>query len=150
MKREGTILTADIDGVTPEDSHDSLTYQWGIWSDDGKFTPIEDATDRSYRLTTDEIDKKIGVKVTGNGSYKGTIDSSKYDTTRTDSDVKIEDSNEDGKRLIVVSPTMEDTVYAIVKASGDGTPLNIILNSIRRSLRRSSRDITDRQKRAAS
>lgn len=123
VKREGTILTADIDGVTPEDSHDSLTYQWGIWSDDGKFTPIEDATDRSYRLTTDEIDKKIGVKVTGNGSYKGTIDSSKYDTTRTDSDVKIEDSNEDGKRLIVVSPTMEDTVYAIVKASGDGTPL---------------------------
>lgn len=123
VKREGTILTADIDGVTPEDSHDTLTYQWYVKESDGKLTPIQDATDRSYTLTTAEVNKEIVVEVKGNGKYKGSVSSNPYDTTRTDSDVKIEDSDQEGKRIIVVSPTMKDTVYAIVDASGDGTPL---------------------------
>lgn len=121
VKREGAILTADISGITPKDSQDNLSYQWGTVDGDGNFTPIEGATDRSYELTTDDIDKKLVVKVTGNGQYKGTIGSDHYDTTRTDSDIKTEDK--DGKRLIVVTPIMKDTYYAIVDASGNGKPL---------------------------
>ena len=58
-----------------------------------------------------------------NGKYKGSKISDGYDTTRTDADVKIEDDG-DGHRNIVVSPTMKDTVYAIVDASDkEGKPL---------------------------
>lgn len=122
-KREGTILTADISGITPEDSHDSLTYQWGTVDGDGKFIPIPDATDKSYKLTTDEVDQDVRVQVSGTGHYKGTLGSDIYDTTRTDADVKTEDSDEAGKRLIVVSPTMKDTVYAIFEAGKNNMPL---------------------------
>lgn len=123
VKREGTILTADVDGISPEGSRDSLTYQWYIKDSDGKMTPIQDATDKSYVLTSDEVDKELVVEVTGNGKYKGSKISDGYDTTRTDADVKIEDDG-DGHRNIVVSPTMKDTVYAIVDASDkEGKPL---------------------------
>lgn len=123
VKREGTILTADIDDVGPEGAKDSLTYQWFVKDSDGKLTPIQDATDKSYILTADEIDKELVVEVTGNGKYKGSKASDGYDTTRTDADVKIEDDG-NGNRIIVVSPTMKDTVYAIVDASDeDGKPL---------------------------
>lgn len=123
VNHEGTILTADISDIKPEDSHDSLTYQWGVVKNDGTFAPIPGATDRSYELTSDEVDKNIVVKVTGTGSYKDTIESDPYVTTRTDCDVKFEDSDEDGKRLIIVSPTMKDTVYAIAETTGDGKPI---------------------------
>lgn len=123
VKREGTVLEADISGIGPDGAQDSLTYQWGVWNEDGTFEPIEDATDRNYVLTKDEIDKQVGVKVSGSGHYKGTIASDKYDTTRTDSDVTFEESDEEGKTKIVVSPTLEDTVYAIIELGGDEKPL---------------------------
>lgn len=125
VKHEGTVLTADITGIDPEDSHDSLTYQWYVKEKDGTRTPIPDATDRSYILTSDEVDKEIEVEVTGNGKYKGTLTSNSYDTTRTDADVKIDDSEEDGKRKIIVSPTMKDTVYAIAKVSDPNKTLTV-------------------------
>lgn len=123
IKRAGTVLEAVIDDIDPQDSHKTLEYQWYVKDEDGSLTAIPDATERYLVLTQHEIDKEVVVKATGTGKYKGTVESNPYDTKRTDSDVELGEVDENGKRTITVSPTMEKTIYAIVDADSDGIPL---------------------------
>lgn len=119
IKKEGTVLTADITGVTPEGSHDTLTYQWYI--KDGEIeTPIVGAVDKNYVLTTDTLDKKLVVKVTGNGDYYGDVKSEPYDTTRTNAGIDVENPDgENDKKTIIIQPTLPDTIYAIKDEQGN-------------------------------
>ncbi len=122
--KEGSVLTADISGVNPSGSHDTLTYQWYI-KDGESETPIEGAVYKNYTLTSDDVDKKLVVKVTGNGNYYNTLSSTPYDATRTDADIKIDDpvtNPETDKLTITIDSTMEDYVYTLQKT--DGTPID--------------------------
>lgn len=126
VNKEGTVLFADVTGVIPTWSHDSLTYQWYV-KDGDTLTPISGAEDKNYVLTADTVDKEIVVTVTGNGLYKGEISSDPYDTTRTNSDITLGDGDTGNtpidvpsdKRVIVISPTLKDTIYAIKDENGN-------------------------------
>lgn len=118
--KEGSVLTADVSGVNPSGSHDTLTYQWYIKDGDTE-TPIDGAVYKNYTLTSEEIGKDIVVKVTGNGNYYNTLSSTPYDAERTDAGIKVEDPTTDpanDKLTITVDPTMEDYVYTLQKADG--------------------------------
>jgi len=56
--------------VTPENA--TVTYQWQRADVDDNYVDIENATNRTYKLTEDDIGKCIRVVVTGTGSYTGT------------------------------------------------------------------------------
>lgn len=65
----GSTLTAK---TTPTNA--TVTYQWQIADDKGdEYEDIEGATEKTYTLTEDDQDKWIRVKVTGKGSYSGTV-----------------------------------------------------------------------------
>lgn len=118
----GTVLTAEIAGVDPEESHDTLTYQWYIKVDDESYVAIEDAVYPNYVLTEDTLNKDLVVAVSGNGKYYGEIISVPYDTTRTSADISIGDGDEetpDGKRTITIKPTDDSTIYALKDESGN-------------------------------
>lgn len=138
INREGTVLGADISGVNPYGSHSTLSYQWYIVGEDGTETPIPGATEKNYILTSDDVDKNVIVKVTGNGKYYNTLAATPYDTTRTNSDIKVDDGKGDkdpsdpsdptetsnpasDKMTITVDPTMEGYIYTLEKL--DGTPV---------------------------
>ncbi|WP_296969189.1 S-layer homology domain-containing protein, partial [Tepidanaerobacter sp. EBM-38] len=56
--------------VTPEKA--TVIYQWQRADADDNYVDIENATNRTYKLTEDDIGKYIRVVVTGTGSYTGT------------------------------------------------------------------------------
>ena len=120
----GTVLTANIKGVTPSGSHDTLTYQWYEKGEDGKLTPITGATYKNYVVTKDTIDKDLVVIATGHKNKSGTItyygdvDSDPYNTKRTSADLGMEEGD-DGTISITVNPTDEDTIYAIKDDEGN-------------------------------
>ena len=129
--REGTILTAIIgpeddpsilsgEGVLPEGSHDTLTYQWYQVNDDGTATMLsgEKYTKKNIEVTADLLGKQLLVEVTGNGKYYGSIDSEPYDATQTSANIHVTDPGEDpdvpdGWRVITVDPTAENTMYEL-------------------------------------
>ncbi len=117
----GTALKADISGVGPEDSHDTLTYQWYIRNEDGSLTKIPGAEYPNYVVTDQTIDKELVVIATGNENYYGNVDSKPYDTERTSVDIGLVDdpTDPDGKRSITIHPTDKDTIYAIKDDSGN-------------------------------
>ena len=124
--KEGSVLTADITGVTPTGSHDTLTYQWYIKNADNTLTAIDGATSKNYILTSDILGKNLVVKAFGNGNYTGEVVSVPFDATRTNSDINVDDGNDsdeteiaDDKRIITIYPTMEDTIYAIKDEEGN-------------------------------
>ena len=57
----GETLTASTRGITDPDGLDDVEYSYQWLADD---TPITDATDSSYTLTSSELDKVIKVRVT--------------------------------------------------------------------------------------
>lgn len=124
--KEGTVLKADASGVNPQESHDSLTYQWYQVDDEGKKVPIAGATGSNYTLTSEDVGQKFVVEVTGNGNYYGTLASNPYEAKRTDADITIDQPQPSGsatpapdsKMTIVVNPTIEDYVYTLQKADG--------------------------------
>lgn len=120
----GTVLEAQLDGVTPAGSHDTLTYQWYIDEGNGTFTVIDGATYKNYVVTDETIGKDLVVEITGNGKYYGSLESVPYDASRTSADIDIGDGKDDptipdGKRVIIINPTNEDTIYAIKDESGN-------------------------------
>jgi hypothetical protein len=131
--RQGTILFANVDDVDPEGSHDTLTYQWYVDKGDGPVL-IEGATEPRYTISSDDFytgegdDKEsvtpvYTVEVTGNGKYQGTLQSDPVTEERTDSDVTMKDDESDStKRIIVLTPTQDNTIYGIKTA--DGTVVN--------------------------
>lgn len=138
INREGTVLGADISGVNPYGSHSTLSYQW-YTVENGTETPIPGAVEKNYILTSNDVDKHLVVKVTGNGKYYNTLASTPYDATRTNSDIKVDDGKGDkdpsdptnpsdpsnpasDKMTITVDPTMADYVYTLEKS--DGTPVD--------------------------
>lgn len=122
IKKEGTVLSADITGVTPSGSHDTLSYQWYV-KNNGTLTPIDGAVDKNFVLTTDTVDKELVVKVTGTGNYTGDVQSEPYDTTRTNSGIELSGNDDTNlpadKRTITIFPTVEDTIYAIKDENGN-------------------------------
>ncbi|HBZ63351.1 MAG TPA: hypothetical protein DEO89_01785, partial [Lachnospiraceae bacterium] len=124
--KEGTVLQADITGVNPQDSHDTLTYQWFTKDADGNLTEIPGAADPNYTLKAEDVDKTFVVRVTGNGQYTGSLDSDPFDAKRTDADISItqptpaasKSPEANDKLTIVVNPTMEDYVYTLQKPDG--------------------------------
>lgn len=135
--KAGTVLTADLTNVGPAAARDQVTYQW-YTVENGTQTPIQGATEKNYILTSDDVDKQLIVKVTGNGNYYNTLASAPYDATRTNSDIKVDDGKGDkdpsdpsdptdpsdpasDKMTITVDPTMEDYIYTLEKL--DGTPV---------------------------
>lgn len=129
--REGTILSAVIgkeddpnlssgDGVLPEGSHDTLTYQWYEMNEDGSLTMLSGAKyqQKNIEVTADVLGKQLVVEVTGNGNYYGFIDSQPYDATQTSANIHITPPGEDpdvpdGWRVITVDPTAENTIYEL-------------------------------------
>lgn len=116
----GTVLMADImpdsannkPGVTPEDSHNTLTYQWYIQNGDGSKTPIDGATNQNLTLTDATLNKKLVVEVTADGEkYTGSLTSDPYDTTVT---TKAEKIPIDGL-LMIINETTDDDGKAINK-----------------------------------
>ena len=128
--KEGTVLTADITGVNPPGSHDTLTYQWFTKDADGNLIEIPGATDSNYTLRFEDADKTFVVRVTGNGEYIGSLDSAPFSAKRTDADITIPQPTPaasgspaaNDKLTIVVNPTIEDYVYSLQKP--DGTNVN--------------------------
>lgn len=117
----GTALTADISGVNPYGSHDTLTYQWYVKNEDGSLTKIPGAVYPNYVVTDQTIDKELVVTITGNGHYYGDIDSAPYNTDRTSVDIGLgeDPDNPDEKRSITIYPTDKDTIYAIKDDKGN-------------------------------
>lgn len=124
--KEGTVLNADITGVNPLGSHNSLTYQWFTKDADGNLTEIPGATDSNYTLRSEDVDKTFVVRVTGNGQYTGSLDSDPFDAKRTDADITIPQPTPaasgspatNDKLTIIVNPTIEDYVYTLQKPDG--------------------------------
>lgn len=62
--------------VTPENA--TVTYQW-MRSDsedkDGPYTNISGATEKTYRLASEDVGRYIKVKAIGTGNYKGIVES---------------------------------------------------------------------------
>lgn len=130
--KEGTVLTADITGVNPQGSHETLTYQWFTKEADGTLSEISGATDSNYTLKASDVDKTFVVRVTGNGNYTGNLDSAPYDAKRTDADISIDQPTPaasgspaaNDKLTIVVNPTIEDYVYTLQKPDGTNVDPN--------------------------
>lgn len=129
VNREGTILFAGLDNVTPNGCHNSLSYQWYVLevvNGEVQATPIAGATNQNYALTKDTVDKTVAVIATADGkTYVGSVSSDPYDATRTNSGVEIEKPSDpgasevpDGKQIIYVTPTEEDTKYKITEING--------------------------------
>lgn len=120
--KEGTIFSADITGVNPVGSRGTLTYQWFLVDDNDTKTPIDGATYKNYTLTSNDLDKKLVVEVTGNGKYYNTLASDPKDTTRTDAGVTIGDDPESDTLTIIVDPTIDGYVYTLEYANGELVP----------------------------
>lgn len=116
----GTVLIADVSGVIPDDSHDTLTYQWYI---EGAEDTIL-ATTPTFTLTEDTLNKNIIVKVKGNEKYTGELPSAPYPTTVTT--VKEEKIPIAGQPVIV-NETKDDSGYPINK---EGAVFTAELNKI--------------------
>ncbi len=72
----GETLTADVTGVMPAEARDTLKYQWQRSNDGSDYTNIDTATDKTYKITADDIDKTIKVVVTaGDEDYSGSLTS---------------------------------------------------------------------------
>lgn len=122
INKEGTLLYANLDNVTPEGCHDALSYQWFVLEVvDGAVvsTPIPGATSQNYALTADTIDKTVAVIATADGkTYVGSVSSDPYNTARTNAGIQLPTETEDGKQIIYVTPTEEDTRYKITEING--------------------------------
>lgn len=124
--KAGTVLEADVQGVNPADSHDTLTYQWYYKDGDTLVKVGEETQSPRLVLTEDILDKELVVEVHGNGAYYGELSSDPYDAKRTNADITAENPDatqqpgvEDGKRYITVKPTKADTIYAIKDEDGN-------------------------------
>lgn len=122
----GTVLEADITGVGPEGSHDTLTYQWYYKDGDNLVKVGDESASPLLVLTEDILDKELVVEVYGNGKYYGALESDPYDATRTNADIVVADPDAtpepgvgDDKRFITIKPTKEDTIYAIKDEDGN-------------------------------
>ncbi len=122
----GTVLEADITGVDPAGSHDTLTYQWYYKDGDDLVAVGDESTSPLLVLTEDILDKELVVEVYGNGKYYGALESDPYDATRTNADIVVESPDAtpepgvgDEKRFITVKPTKKDTIYAIKDEDGN-------------------------------
>jgi len=122
----GTVLEADIAGVYPVGSHDTLTYQWYYKDGSNLIKKGGESNSPKLVLTEDILDKELVVEVYGNGSYYGTLVSDPYDATRTNANIVVENPDaalepgvDDGKRYITVKPTKQDTIYAIKDEDGN-------------------------------
>ena len=130
--KEGTVLNADITGVNPPGSHNSLTYQWFTKDADGNLTEIPGANGSNYTLKADDVDKTFVVRVTGNGQYTGSLDSDPFDAKRTDADISIAQPTPaasgspaaNDKLTIIVNPTVEDYVYTLQNPDGTNVDPN--------------------------
>lgn len=118
--KAGSILTADITGVTPQEAQPTLTYQWFVTDEDGVFQPIAGATYKNYELTADDIDKKVAVIAYADEvNYTGSVSATPYDTARTNADIDIDPNPgsdvdpDNGKRVIKVTPTANSTGYTV-------------------------------------
>lgn len=127
INKAGTVLSANIDGITPEGAKPTLTYQWWITDDDGVLRPIPGATDPNYILTADDLDRKVAVRVSGDEvEYTGTVAALPYDTARTNADINIDpDDPGDGKRIIKITPTAESTGYTVWEFVTQKVPENL-------------------------
>ena len=126
----GQQLTADVTNVTPEGAKNTLKYQWQR-SGEGGYTDIPGATESTYTITTEDIDKTIQLVVTaGDEDYSGSLTSLATDTVikATISDVTVT-ANSDIKpytgaeqTLVTVTGTedLDEVTYKVEKkGSGD-------------------------------
>lgn len=117
----GTVLSADITEITPNDSQDSLTYQWYIKNGD-TLTPIDGATSQNYTLTADTLNKELVVKVTGTGDYTGEVQSEPYNTASS-----VSETIAITGKPVIKNETTDDNGYEIKK---EGTILSASITNI--------------------
>lgn len=119
--REGSILSANVEGVDPAGAQPTLTYQWFVSGDDGTFSPIPGAVYKNYELKETDIDRQIAVTVYGDEvTYTGSVSSQPYDADRTNADINVDPGTNpddpnltDGKRVIKVTPSAKSTGYTV-------------------------------------
>lgn len=132
INKAGSVLSANIDGVEPEGSHPTLTYQWYVTDDNGVFQKIPGAVDKNYILTENDIDRKVAVTAYADEeNYTGSVSSLPYDTKRTNADIGI-DPNPSGDpddiwRIITITPTAQDTTYTVWEFGTAKTPDYVVV-----------------------
>jgi hypothetical protein len=73
---EGDVVEGETLTAMPAPSRATVTYKWlRAEVEDGEYDEIEGATENTYILTEDDVDKYIKVKITGKGNYRGTVSS---------------------------------------------------------------------------
>lgn len=132
INKAGSVLSANIDGVEPEGSHPTLTYQWYVTDDNGVFQKIPGAVDKNYILTENDIDRQVAVTAYADEEkYTGSVSSLPYDTKRTNADIGI-DPNPSGDpddiwRIITITPTAKDTTYTVWEFGTAKTPDYVVV-----------------------
>lgn len=130
--KAGSILTADITGVTPSGAQPTLTYQWFVTDEDGVFQPISGAVYKNYELTANDIDKKVAVIVYADEvDYTGSVSATPYDTARTNADIDVDPGDDvdpdSGKRVIKVTPTANSTGYTVWEFITQEVPEDLVV-----------------------
>lgn len=134
--KAGSILTANVEGVTPSGAQPTLAYQWYVTDDNGVFQPISGATYKNYELTADDIDRKIAVIAYADEvNYTGSVSAVPYDTARTNADIDVGSGTDtdsgmdipDGKRVIKITPTANSTGYTVWEFITQEVPEDLIV-----------------------